>query len=194
MHVTATQLWKVHTECMSESVNSPPLLCCCGSWAGFSTRRLCPMIQPPRGLYLSCTQGHPRYTGQLHLPNSFTNSPGLLYKYVLLLCVILDYLSSTPFSSVHPLVFLPAISLRPSLPPGVGLPLPLAPWPSLLGSFHRSAFTERCLPFLRESMLCFQFNVCAVVCGAMCVYNNACPLWCSESPESKDFFNTDEKT
>lgn len=145
-----SQLCRVHAVC-SESWNSPPLLCCCGSWDCVSTRRLCPMIQPLRGLYLSCTQKQ-----QLHLPSSFfKNVLSPLSGCLLLLCILFVCPSSIPFPSVLPPSLPHAISLRPSLPPGAGLSLPLAQWPSLLGSQHWSAFTKRCLPFLRGGWVVF---------------------------------------
>lgn len=158
----------------SESSNSPPLLCCCESWAGVSTRRLCPMIQPLRGPLPvlhpdTCTLN---WTDkQLHLPSSlFPKLPrSLCLKSFILLYVSLVYPSSISFSSL-PSPSLPlSISLRPSLSPRAGLPLVY--WPSLLGSQHRSAFTERCLPFLGERWV--MFSIWCVCCG-MCMWWNAC--------------------
>lgn len=160
------QPWKVYTQSMSESWNSPPLFCCCGSWDGVSTRRLCPMIQPLRGLYLSCTQKRAQNPGQISsctcLPPScplISPVSGLFFLPVFLsstLSLRLSLQSSLPLT----------ISLRPSLPAGAGLPLPLAHWPSLLGSQHRSAFTERCLPFLGEGRV--MFLIWCVCCGMQC--------------------------
>lgn len=112
----------------------------------------------------TCTQ--PWTDQQLHLPYSFL-APGLpCLRSFLLPYVSLVYPSSTPFTSVLPPSLPLTISLRPSLPAGVGLPLPLAHWPSLLGSQHRSAFTERCLPFLGEGRV--MFSIWCVCYGMQC--------------------------
>lgn len=127
------QLCKVHQEC--KPTNSPLRLCCCccGSWAEISTRRLCPMIQPLRGPYLSCT--FKPYTTQIHSftcrASSATKSPYALRSFMLL-CVC-HLAAFCAFSSILPSSLPRTISSDlPSLPPGVGLPLPC--WPSLLGS------------------------------------------------------------
>lgn len=126
---------------MSESRNSPPLLCCCGSWAGVCTRRLCPMIQPLRGLYLSCTQKRAHHTGQLHLPPSFnkvSSTSGLFFSSVFsLLPVLFAFHSSpSPVPPSHNLLktFPPSRSWTPSLPPSRSLTLP--PWLVAQVSIH----------------------------------------------------------
>lgn len=71
-------LCKEHRDYLSESCISPPLLCCSGSWDWFSTRRFCPMIQPQRGLCLSCNQKCTHCPVQISsctcLPSSLTKS------------------------------------------------------------------------------------------------------------------------
>lgn len=96
----------------------------------------------------------PRNSSRTCLPLSLTMSC-LLYRGVCLPCILFVCPSSIPFPSVLPPSLPLAISLRPSLPPGAGLSLPLAQWPSLLGSQHWSAFTKRCLPFLRGGWVVF---------------------------------------
>lgn len=173
------QLSKLYTDCMSESWNSPPLLCCCGSWDWVSTRRLCPMIQPLRGLYLSCTQKRAHYPGQISsctcLPPSLTKYRLLYLRSFLFLCVLLVCPSSTPFPSVLPPSLPLAISLRPSLPPGAGLPLPLNDPPSLAHSTGQHSLKDAFHSWEKDD-LCFQFDACAVVCGPKCAFNNVCKM------------------
>lgn len=138
---TNRRSWTQHrsvrkTECLSQPQHSPPSLCFCGIWAGVSTPRLCPMIQPPRGLDLSFTQKCPRYTDQWATPPAFVlwnSSSDLLHLRSCSFCSLFLLSCSTPFCSDLSLSLPLAISLRPSLPPGAGLPslplsLTLPPW------------------------------------------------------------------
>lgn len=106
------------------------------------------MIQPPRGLYLFCTQHRGHHSRQIRrctcLPAPSKTAQSLSPTFTL------------SFTSVlSPPSFLLPNSLRLSLPLGAGLPLPHTQGPSLLGSQHRSAITEGCLPFLGERQVVF---------------------------------------
>lgn len=82
-------------------------------------------------------------------------------------CVSLAYYFSTPFSSILPPSLPLAISLRPSLPPGVGLPLPLLTDPPSLAHSTGQHSLKDAYHSWEKDELCFQFDACAAVCGAI---------------------------
>lgn len=169
---------KWNTDYISESRNSPPLFCCCGPWDWVSTRRLCPMIQPQRGLYLSCTQKRalspPRRTNQQsHLPSFLLpQSPVSFISDISLSSAFASYTLLLSFLSVLPPSLPLTISLSPSLPPGAGLPSPtqpmtLPPWLIAQVSIHSK------MPTIPGRRMTYVLSLMpAVVCGPMCASNN----------------------
>lgn len=129
------------------------------------------MFQPLRGLYLFCTQKRahfPRTDQQLHLPSFLNKVP----------CSFRSFFSSAPLSlssllpsSSHRLLrtFPPSLQELDSLSPSLNNP------PSLAHSAGQHSLTDAYHSWEKDE-LCFQFDVRAVVCGAMSASGNVCTM------------------
>lgn len=138
------------------------------------------MIQPLRGPYLSCTQKREHYPGQIGscicLPPSLTMSC-LLYLGLFFFCV---FFSSALLLSLS-LQSFPCPSLLqspkdlPSLQELDSLSHSLNDPPSLARSTGQHSLKDA-YHYWEEDELCFWFNACAMVCGAMHAFNNVCKM------------------
>lgn len=133
---------------LKESCVSPPLLCCCGSWDWLSTWRFCPMIQPLRGLYRSCTQqcAVDRSAAAPAFLRLWQNPVTRSFLLLFLLSALLKHqsLQSCPLPPLLRPSFPPSMSWTPSPTHSITLP----PWLQ-----NSSAFTTRCLQFLLMCVL-----------------------------------------
>lgn len=137
------------------------------------------MIQPLRGLYLSCTQKREYYPGQISshtcLLLSLTMS-SLLYWGVCFFCVF--FLSALLLSlSFSPSPVPPSCNLLKTFPPSRSWTqsptrsMTLPPWLTALVSIHEK------MPTIPERrMSCFWFDACATVCSVIHAIDNVCKV------------------